>query len=498
MITRLLIFGVYVLAFIPAGYGFIAVFLPECRCLLRLIMSWLLAMALLTLSIFVCLLCGAQFGVALVVLNWLGLTCMSFIVLGVGTHLKKRGGSPSTGPSRQNVPARPFATRLFNNGIVVFLALSVWLTCLHASFSRGIQDYPQFAIYGLKARAMVSDKGIPLRVLQEPGFFYTQPGYPWAVPMLLAGGYAFGGSDTHGSIVLAKTIAPFFGVLFFLVLYAWFVQIRPDRQLAAAWGAFVMSSGAIPLFAASELYPDLLLATFSSTGMILLYVYINRDKRSALLFGLLFLGAAAWIKNEGIAVLTIALVLLLPTVWRRRHGFTLGWAIIAPLFFMLPWQLYRHHLGLSNPDFAFLQIPPTGDVLAAAKTVGNAFLRGVFRELLLFNGIWGISLLMILLHPRSFFKNPGNRLLFFFTLIITAVYLTVYFFSTMDLDTHLRALNRTMMLPGTILFWAALNTVFDRPNGPPPRTAGIHDEECPQLSNKKLCHNTQKLENHKK
>ncbi len=450
MVAKILIyFGVLLAPVIP-GYLLITSFQNGYTLVFRLLSGWLLGSAVTTAGLFGAMLLGLVFGPGTIFFVFFLLTVITAVVFFVSKKrriLKNKQAKP---------PLISSAKKCFVTLALILVGGALLVTYLLLSLSKGPIDFSNLANYGLKAKALVIQKALPLDLLTAPDFYYAQQGYPWFLPLLIAQGQVFSRVSTGEAVLGTNLLAPMLGVFLFLLLYAgWSQTLGPN--LTAVAGAFVLAANTTFFFAASNLYAELVLNLAALSGLFLLFYYFEDKHPSDLVMGLVFVGACGWIKNEGLLLWFLVAVLLLLAALKgaiNRKAFLLGLGL--SLIFIVPWLIYRELFALPTGDFDFNKVPTWAKIKETFNYITPVFWQRVFKNPLNFNALWLITPAILLLHLPKIRRCGGSRFLLLVGVLLTLGYVAVYFFSNISLRSHLKALNRTLLLPTNIFFWVAV------------------------------------------
>lgn len=212
---------------------------------------------------------------------------------------------------------------------------------------RPLYEWDYFGIWGLKARVFLDAGGIDWAFLERTP---ARGDYPLLAPL----GFDFmslaAGAWSESAVSLLHVALG--GALVAVI-----------RGLATAEGRSQRGAAAISLVAA---FPSLNLwiglaepavTVFGCAGVLLVRHGLRSADRSAVSVGALFLGFAAWSKNEGLALIAVTLLCVVLTTGRVREALRL-WPAVAVA---APWLFTRAMLDLPTD---FLQGGVASRVLA--------------------------------------------------------------------------------------------------------------------------------------
>ena len=340
----------------------------------------------------------------------LGLIALATIVALVGLVLRQR-------LLRLSLPAKAVKDKfslLGGIGLVV-IVLAAGNVDARSSWP-GMNDFDAFGIWMFKAKVLAIQ---PLHRLpamfRDPGLSYSHQDYPLSFPLLISGLYAAAGAVVEP---LAKSLLlpTFLAVV--AVMYAGLRSLH-RRAVALALTALFAATPTLLLNASVSVAETPLLLFFTATWVMLLR-WTQRGRRADLISAACFAAAAAFTKNEGLAMLPVvgagSLVLAVTRPHRRRV--VVDWSIAAAISFalVLPWLIFRRGLPHTHEDYGGKLTDPA--VIAA----GFSHLRPVLTGLAgwMFYGptagpVWFVLVVAAVVGYRSFTFGPV--LLFWFVLV---------------------------------------------------------------------------------
>lgn len=325
--------------------------------------SGLVAYALLSLSV-----AGIRWSPLFVVILTFGVTA----VAGALARRSTRGLVP--------VAAPPFSwPSLAINLLIIILVAG------HAVYATGapIPEWDFWAIWGLKGKVFLLERGIDWEFLRNPDHVRMHPDYPVLLPLLLAAhGLVIGGWEDRWAGLLFTA----FGVAALLVARRCF---REDglTPLPASLATLGLTGCALTPWVGMAEAP---LIAFSGGGLLLVRRGLNRDQASSTRLGAVMLGLAAATKNEGLAFLiAVAIAVAVSSSARRRDLLRLWPAAVVAL----PWLVIRAVMRLQTDlftgslvDRARERLAHMGDLLGAiseAYVTRSLFWTGILAAVLL-------------------------------------------------------------------------------------------------------------------
>lgn len=295
-----------------------------------------LGSGLLTLEMFVFALAG---------LPWdpLGLALLPTVGAAAAVVLRRR----REGLAQPAPPALSPWRRVARIGLVLILVLLVGGSFIRAGLTP-LSSWDGFAIWGFKAKAFYVDGTVAGSFLLDAVREYSHPDYPLHLPLLMAWVFLVLGEWHDGVVML---LFPAFYASLLLVCYAMLARLGPPEVALL----FTLGLASMPqlLDHASAAMADLPLAYSLTAGVALLVRYLERPERSALLGAALMMGAAGWMKNEGMALFAVATLwvgawtMTQGCGWRKALSDTLTFAGAGGAVF-LPWLGWRLSLGLTT------------------------------------------------------------------------------------------------------------------------------------------------------
>ncbi len=337
--------------------------------------------------------------------------------------------------------------------IILFQVFYVFST----SMMRPIINFDAVANYGLKAK-MIFYENKNFFNLDSNVFLGgdSHINYPLHVPLLMAWIY-FGMGQVND--VLVNIIFAFY----FLALIG-FVYLSLKEEISRQNSLiFTMFLSTLPLlvYHGFNAYCDLPLAFYFTVAAISLFKYFKNKNKTDLFLAGIFAGLITWIKNEGLILVGILLIvftiyLILEKITKSqpkadppRAGEFKKFLIFGFLFsvFFLPWFIFKRIFGFGysnlSPDAVFL----------------NGFHPEIFSKLLeqlfIFHSfhIWpGIFLIILILNWRRVFSKP-NIYLFLIIFGALAGFLFVYLFTSayqFVVDSTASSRNLLIIMPLTV------------------------------------------------
>jgi hypothetical protein len=242
--------------------------------------------------------------------------------------------------------------RLGPAGVVGLLGAAVVvaavLNVLATTTAPGLGDMDEYATWMFKAKVLAD---VPLRPvpgpLTDPGLSYSHQDYPLLLPLLVDGVYAAVGrvDDAAGKWVLPPMYLALIGIVYAAV------RRHHRRAIAVAVAAVSVAGPTVAQkagLAVAELPLTLFLA--AAVSMLARWADDGGEPGDLLLCGG-FAAAAAFSKNEGLAMLPVLAVASLVVAARRRWLRDWWPAALLAALLVGPWLAYRRLLPKTHEDY---------------------------------------------------------------------------------------------------------------------------------------------------
>ena len=229
-------------------------------------------------------------------------------------------------------------------GVVLLAAIA---NAAAAGTAPGLGDIDEYATWMFKAKLLAA---APLRPvpgpLLDPGLSYSHQDYPLLFPMLVAGTYAAVGgvSETAGKLLLLPTYLGLIGIVYGAVR-------RHHRRAVAIAVTAVATAGPTVVQKAGTAVPEVLLLACLAGATSLLAEWADRRRTGDLALAGVLAAAAAFTKNEGLAMLPVFAVAAVVASGRRPtwRAWLTGSLVVAAL--IVPWVIYRRGLPKTHEDY---------------------------------------------------------------------------------------------------------------------------------------------------
>ncbi|HEX9428133.1 MAG TPA: hypothetical protein VGA64_10120 [Candidatus Polarisedimenticolia bacterium] len=337
--------------------------------------------------------------------------------------------------------------RLLIAGIALTIGWAFFLSILTP-----LEAYDAVAIWGLKAKAIYLERGLPIGLLQDRVFAGNRPDYPLLVP--LAESYvamAVGRwNDIAVKLVFPSLLTGL--VILFHAALGRLEAVGPDGAAPISRRRrllFTFLLASIPALSdqVPDGYADIAVAATSGLGTIYLVLWLRGGPSILLAISALLTGLGATAKNEGMLLALVNLTLLLLAArGRRRPRFAAGYLAVI-LAIAAPWCLARLRLGLSNDvvNAAVLAAAPSGKNLARLGTILYEFLQEACKTKS-WNIVWPLFAAVAALRIGR--PGPkGSRILVAAAGLTLLGYAAIYVVTPYDVVWHLRRSVDRLFLP---------------------------------------------------
>lgn len=295
-----------------------------------------------------------------------------------------------------------------------------------------------------------------LDTLKLPYYEFTHPDYPIGIPAAQSAFFSLAGTnDTRVGDLPAWLLVPSG-----LAALAAFAPGRPRFYVPV-----IASIAVLPAVTAQTLfgYADVPLALVLSVAVLVGGRWLrSREPRHIWTFGLL-IGGAICLKNEGVIVGLLVLILL--TFFGRKSLRSLWPAWALALLAFLPWRLWLVGNGIEGDlplSRAFDPVYLVDNMDRPWRALGNLLNESLFDVSLWEKVPWSIALAAALVLLLLALDRIPGRFGLLGALAALLALLFAYWVSPHDLDWHLlNSSDRVILLPVLILLAASLLVVDD-------------------------------------
>lgn len=349
-----------------------------------------------------------------------------------------------------------------------FLLCAIVFEIIYSFFRAAVMPmdaYDSVAIWGFKAKAIYLEQALPVDLFKNGEYAFMHMDYPLLIPLQEAFFYNLYQGINDAAV---KVIFPayFFGLL---IIFASGLYRLFGRRSALIFTFLLASLTQVNNFSQNG-YADLVLAFYYSLGALSIYLWFIKEGRDFLFLAAVFSAIGAWVKNEGIALCFLNLLLLSVLTWVKKGsldkarlkaaGRGMAFYLTMALLFIAPWYWFRHSLGLNGDLF-----PGKGGVLA--RLFGGLgrilkifdYYQIQFFDIKRWNILWVLFLSTFLFRGRFFLPKFLPLSLSFIGTF--GLYTAIYVLTPLPLEWHLSSsVSRLFIhIVPLAVFWLAL--VYD-------------------------------------
>jgi len=298
-----------------------------------------------------------------------------------------------------------------------------------AAWSNGLRG-DGLAIWGLKARVLWLEGGVPVSYFSDFSRQWSHLNYPLLVPVAEAWAYYFlGKDDEHFAQAMLLVFC-----LSLLFLFYGSMRRGHSRRYSLAATLLLCITPAFFRIAASS-YADMSLGVFIFGSSVSLYFWLKDHHSSDLLLAAILSVFCVWIKREGLVAWAINLVVIV--IWAgtvrgqpmlRRMRVVLVY--VLPAVLLVPWFLFLAWRAVPDNDFAPIGVAMLASNLDRVPTLMLLFLAEL-ASVEHWGVLWGLFLLSALyLLFKPGWSEQGKAYLFVTVGAYIAVMASVFVFST--------------------------------------------------------------------
>lgn len=426
------------------------------KLVLRLALSFMLGIGLVSMQMFLYSLLSIQFGFIVIALPWVAL--FSLLVY------------YDFNSARMCFPLNSITLSKFNwmeKSVIVFLLFEVLYLYAFSLYSHPTAWDAQH-IWFLKAKAFFISGSVDRNFLLDRTYFDSHADYPIMIPLSIT--WLYTAMEYAGDRVV-KVIYP---IQYLSLLIVFFYMVRNFTSRLYGF-VFMLILSIMPLLQAhSGGYPDkvgilysgdftgyadLTLAFCFFAGASFMYLYMKECKSVFLFLSVMFLSMAGWAKNEGIVFMFLGLIVLGFFVYNydkaKLKYFLL--TLIAPFLMGVLWIIYSGYIGVDNESMIALKFYGVEPSIYRIVTV--IFSMVSFSLNIQFFGIIGfVFIVFLFVNIKNNIKQP---IVFIYGLFFLqmAAYGAAYFFTTKNITFHLAtSIDRVLLhLMPLVLFLGAIN-----------------------------------------
>jgi 4-amino-4-deoxy-L-arabinose transferase-like glycosyltransferase len=212
-----------------------------------------------------------------------------------------------------------------------------------------------------------------------------------------------------------------------MIVFLYFSLKKYIDENLALYGAFIAS--VVPCFVRESVngYVDIIVAILTMVSAILLFNWFTRTRKTGyLLLSAIFIGGAAWTKNDGIALFAAMSLALLAYLLSNLNKKELGLATASSRLFafiaaggivFLPFRIFVGALGIRNHMISGSdQILSFTSNLWRVPYIFNQFLYEFFLNTSIWLYFWIFFFLMIFVGRKRIFNSDAKYILLFMLL----------------------------------------------------------------------------------
>jgi hypothetical protein len=346
----------------------------------------------------------------------------------------------------------------------IFLLISITVIVIFLqNFTIPIFIGDSYAHWFFKAKAIFVNRTIPADILTNMNFFYTRTDYPLLAPLNLAWIAMCTGrwSDT-----VTRTFFSFYFLSMIIFLY--FSLKKHTDGRTALYGAFITSLIPNVMRESTNGYVDIIIAVLAMVSAVMLFNWFkNRTRSDYLLLSALFMGGAAWTKNDGIALfiaMALALIAYLLSNIKRNEIEPLSAAYdlltylaIGGVVF-LPFKVFVAALGINNHMISgFDQLLSFPSNLWRVPYILNQFIYEFFLNTRIWLYFWIFFFLVLFIGRKWIFKSNAKYILLFMLLYSAFLF---YVFMVFSLGSTVEGLTGNLEELERLLLQIAPTAVF--------------------------------------
>lgn len=293
-----------------------------------------------------------------------------------------------------------------------------------------IYEWDAFAIWALKAKVLAAR---PVRectdYFQDATLSYSHQDYPLLVPFLMAGVYGAIGEINESA---GRIIFPIIYIGFVTLLFGGLRRLLPLRHAAILTAATACVPALLRWSGAGIADPALSL--FQLGAVLYLTAWLDRFHTQDIFLAGAFSAAAAFTKNEGLALLIlnafIAIVFSIHGADRRRW-LTLAWVAAGAAILVLPWFIYRQRLPKTHENYVgHLTIDTISTNAPRLSLILPAILRQ-FTDLKQWGPLW-LLLPLAASHTSNAFARRSTAAGWSLLLLHLMLYVIIYLITPWD------------------------------------------------------------------
>jgi hypothetical protein len=304
--------------------------------------------------------------------------------------------------------------------VIMFSILGlICIAMLTDTLTLPISAKDAFAMWVFKAK-MIFDAGtIPFNVLQNKVFYYTSTDYPLLVPLNLAWINICIGSWND---IVIRTFYALSYISFIPLFYS--LSRKYMNSTISAIATFVLLTNSHLLEYAANGYVDVLLGMFAFISIFYLLEWVKNRKESDLLISSMFMGSAAFIKNDAIALFVALFLVFLVVRPKLRESIVM----CSGALLFVPFKLAVSYYAISNHMIKGFNLL---DNLNRIPVILNHYVFELFLNTYSWQYFW-IFIALLLIIGRKKLMTTTLKYAFGFLLAALSLYFLVYMITVAD------------------------------------------------------------------
>jgi len=334
--------------------------------------------------------------------------------------------------SRLTVPRVRLSLSAVIYAVLFLLVLAIIINCsITPIFSKDA-----FAMWFLKARIFFVERSIPFDILTKPFYVYSSPEYPQLVPLNLA--FISICLGQWNDILLRLFFATGYA-MFMLFFYGSLIRFT-HKTIAAAACLFLLGNVHILEYATNG-YVDLTLGMFAAIATIYFQRFMDEKRSIYLMLSSFFMGSAAFVKNDGIALfvaLSVTLFLFLYLTYRKnldmlkRSLIDFAIFIFTGFLIFMPWQVVSASHSISSHMIKSANVLTTMAAnIGRAPGIAQHFLFELYLNTYSWQYFW-IFITLFILIGRGKLRASNSKYILIFLFASLSLYFMVYILTVAD------------------------------------------------------------------
>jgi len=304
-------------------------------------------------------------------------------------------------------------------------------------------------IWFVKARAFFLDGSVEAAFLTDPVYAQDHPDYPLLIPLSVAWIYTAIGAaqEEAGKIIYPLQFAALLALFHYGVrrlsgsrtaglLFTALLALTPVVLVHAAGFPVLVD----PSYTGKDMtgYADLALSAYFLGAGVFIVLYAKEGSGPLAYIASVMLAAGAWTKNEGLIFALLGFIALASAALlkEKKDLRTLGLCLAPLALFILPWSVYKAHLGLGNEYVESMGLFALISNLARLGQIIPYFVDFMFFKPGVTGLAWWAYAASAVLGARAVFKGK-TLALHWLILGQLGVYVFVYIITPVDLKWHL-------------------------------------------------------------